>query len=60
MHNGDNYTTSKDAAKILENINIISKCVSYEASEQMMTILKATRKDRGKSRAGGAQVGTNS
>lgn len=38
--NGDNYTSSKDAAKILENI-YNHKCVSYEASEQMMTYLKA-------------------
>lgn len=38
--NGDNYTSSKDAAKILENI-YNHKCVSYEASEQMMAYLKA-------------------
>lgn len=38
--NGDNYTSSKDAAKMLENI-YNHKCVSYEASEQMMTYLKA-------------------
>ena len=39
--NGDNYTSSKDAAKILENI-YNHKCVSYEASEQMMAYLKSS------------------
>ena len=38
--NGDNYTSAKDAAKILEEI-YNHKCVSYEASEQMMIYLKA-------------------